>query len=399
MLSHKNIMSNVKGCLPLLPVGSESKALSFLPLNHIFERMLNYLYMASAVSIYYAEHIDKIADNLKEVKPEIFTTVPRLMEKVYEKIISKGKEQSLIGRAVFFGALNVAQQYKLEGNSWFYNQILKLCDNLVFSKWREALGGNIRLVISGSAALNPKLIKIFTAAGIPILEGYGLTETSPVISVNRWEIEGRKLGTVGKPIKDVEVKIADDGEVLCKGPNVMKGYYKLEDKTKEVLEEDGWFHTEDIGSIDDEGFLSITDRKDSVFKTSGGKKVAPQPIENTLKESFLIDQIIVLGEKRKMVTALISPDFENLEEWCEDHDIEYSSQEDIIKNEEVLDRFKEIVEEKNQELSHTEQIKKFRLVPDNWSVESGELTPTQKIKREVILDQYEDLIENLYKEE
>ncbi len=397
MLSHNNIVSNIKACLPLLPVGSESKALSFLPLNHIFERMLNYLYIAAGVSVYYAEDIDSIGDNLKEVKPEIFTTVPRLMEKIYEKIVSKGKEQPLLKRAIFFGALNLANDYELEGKSWWYKQLLSLSDSLVFSKWRDAVGGNVKVIVSGGAAMNPKLIKIFTAAGLPILEGYGLTETSPVISVNRWEKEGRKFGTVGKPIEKVEVKIADDGEVLCKGPNVMMGYYNMEEKTNEVIE-DGWFHTDDVGSIDEKGFLSIKDRKDSVFKTSGGKKVAPQPIENTLKESFLIDQVIILGEGRKMVTALISPDFDNLKGWCEDNDIDFESKEKVIENEDVIQRYEEIVEEKNEEFSHTEQIKKFRLVPDNWTVDSGELTPTQKVKREVVKDKYEDLIDKMYKE-
>lgn len=398
MLSHKNIMSNVKASIPLLPVDDGSRALSFLPLNHIFERMLSFVYMASGVSIYYAEDIDSIADNMKEVKPNIFTTVPRLLEKIYEKIIKKGASQNLFKRAIFFGAVGLAKKYELGGKGAFYNYLLKLSNQVVFSQWREALGGEVKLIVSGGAALNPKLTRVFTAARLPILEGYGLTETSPVIAVNRWELKDRKIGTVGKPLENVEVKIADDDEILCKGPNVMQGYYKNEDKTDEVLK-DGWFYTEDLGEIDDEGFLSVTDRKDSVFKTSGGKKVAPQPIENTLKESSLIDQAMVIGEGRKMVTALIAPDFENLKGWCEENGVDFDSQENVIEEEKVKERYEKIIEDKNNEFSHTEQIKKFRLVADEWSTDNGELTPTKKVKRPVIKDKYEKLIEDMYEEE
>lgn len=398
MLTHKNIVSNVKAVLPLLPVGEGSRALSFLPLNHIFERMHTYLYMAAGISIYYAESVDKVGDNLKEVKPHIFTTVPRLLEKVYKKIVTKGKEQNRFTRSIFMFSLRLAKRYELSGKGRFYRAMLNFAKRVVFSKWRAALGGNVKLIVAGGAALNPELARIFTAAGLPVLEGYGLTETSPVIAVNRWEKENRRFGTVGKPIEDVEVKIAEDGEVLCKGPNVMQGYYKKQEKTDEVLEEDGWFHTKDVGSIDEEGFLTISDRKDSVFKTSGGKKVVPQPIENKLKESPFIEQAVLIGKGKKMVTALISPDFERLKKWCKEKNISCDSNEDMVKKKEVMDHFQQIIDEKNQGFGHTEQVKEFRLVPDEWSVENGELTPTQKVKRPVVKEKYEEQINEMYQE-
>jgi long-chain acyl-CoA synthetase len=398
MLSHKNIMSNVKSCLPLLPVAEGARALSFLPLNHIFERMLSFVYMASGLSIYYAEDIDSIANNMKEVRPHIFTTVPRLLEKIYEKIVRKGASAKLPVRAIFFGALSLAKNFSLKGNSVVYKLLLQLANVLVFSKWRDALGGEVKLIVSGGAALNPKLTRIFTAAQLPIMEGYGLTETSPVIAVNRWEVEKRKIGSVGLPLENVKVKIAEDGEILCKGPNIMKGYYKNREKTDEVIK-DGWFHTEDLGEIDDEGFLSVTDRQDSVFKTSGGKKVAPQPIENLLKESSLVDQAIVLGEERKMVTALISPDFDNLKGWCEVNNVTFTNSENVVESSKVKERYGKIIDGINDAFSQIQQIKKFRLVVDQWSTQSGELTPTQKVKRPVIKEKYKKLIEEMYAEE
>lgn len=396
MLTHKNIMSNVKACKELLPLEAGARTLSFLPLNHVFERMLTYVYMLAGFSIYYAEDIDSIGDNAREIKPNIFTTVPRLLEKVYETIVSKGREQNFIARGIFFAALWLAKNYELSGKSFIYKWLLNVADDLVFSKWRDALGGEVKLIVSGGAALNPKLARVFTAAGLTVLEGYGLTETSPVIAVNRWEKKDRKFGTVGKPIEDVEVKIAEDGEVLCKGPNVMQGYFNQPEKTDEVIDADGWFHTGDIGDMDEEGFLFITDRKDSVFKTSGGKKVAPQPIENTLKESFLIDQAAIIGEGKKMVTAIISPDFGNLRSWCREHDVSWISKEKVVQNEQVIRRYDEIIEEKNEAFSHIEQVKVFRLVADDWTVENGVLTPTQKIKRPVIKERYKDLINEMY---
>ncbi|UII25005.1 long-chain fatty acid--CoA ligase [Fulvivirga maritima] len=394
MLTHKNILSNVKACLALMPVTHEQRTLSFLPLNHVFERMLNYLYMAAGLSIYYAENVDTIARDIKDVKPHIFTTVPRLLEKVYEKIVEKGKELKGVKKAIFFWALQLAQHYDFRGKSWWYTQQLNLANKLVFRQWREALGGEIIAIISGGAALNEKVNRVFNAAGIPVMEGYGLTETSPVIAVNRFEIEQRKIGTVGPPLPNVEVKLADDGEILCKGPSVMKGYYKQQEKTNEVIKE-GWFHTEDIGELKD-GFLKITDRKKSMFKTSGGKYVAPQTIEKVMKESHLIGQMMVVGEGKKMVTALIVPDFDNLKKWCTTNNINFDSKEKVIKNDKVIARFSELIEKKNPKLNHTEQIKDFRLVTDEWSESSGELTPTLKVKRPVVEKKYQELIESMY---
>ncbi|MBL3655239.1 AMP-dependent synthetase/ligase [Fulvivirga sediminis] len=396
MLSHKNILSNVKACLSLMPVTTEHNALSFLPLNHVFERMLNYLYMAAGISIYYAEKVDTIARDIKDIKPHIFTTVPRLLEKVYEKIVDKGKEQKGIKRIIFFWALRLAQRYDFTGKSWWYNQQLSWANKFVFNQWRDALGCNIVAIISGGAALNEKVNRVFNASGISVMEGYGLTETSPVIAVNRFEQDQRKIGTVGPPLDNVEVKIAEDGEILCKGPSVMKGYYKQEEKTAEVLKE-GWFYTEDIGELND-GFLKITDRKKSIFKTSGGKYVAPQSIEKVLKESHLVGQMMVVGEGRKMVTALIVPDFDNLKNWCEKNNIKFDSKEKAIKSDEVIARFNEMIDRKNQKLNHTEQIKDFRLLAEEWSENRGELTPTLKVKRAVVEKNYKDLIDSMYAE-
>jgi len=398
MLSHQNIISNLRNCRNLLPVKSGHRALSFLPLNHVFERMLAYLYMAAGVSIYYAEDISTIGDNLREIKPQIFTTVPRLLEKVYERIVSAGMEENLLKRMIFFWALNLAHDYKLPGRGWFYDAQLNIANRLVFDKWRQALGGEVEAVISGGAALNPKLARVFTAAGVPILEGYGLTETSPVLAVNRIEVEGRRFGSVGRPIENVEIKIADDGEILCKGPNVTRGYYKKDEATEQAFDEHGWFHTGDVGKQDEDGFLYVTDRKKSVFKTSGGKYVAPQSIENHFKESYLVDQVMLIGEDRKMVTALIAPDFENLKDWCQKKDVEceWSDKKQVLENEAVRSRFDKMVSKKNKDLNHVEQVKKFRLVSDEWTVESGELTPTMKVKREVVEENYEDIIEAMY---
>ncbi len=315
MLSHKNILSNVQSCLTCLPPGN-IKALSFLPLNHIYEKMMTYIYLYNGSPIYYAESMDTIADNLREVKPQIFTTVPLLLEKVYNRIMVKGNELTGFKRKLFFWAHELAAKYEINKpmGAW-YNFQLSLANKLIFSKWREALGGNIICIVSGGAACQVRLIRIFTAAGIPVMEGYGLTETSPVISVNRFEIHDRHFGTVGPLMPGVEVKMAEDGEILCKSPGVMMGYYKRPDLTAEVME-GGWFHTGDIGVLVDERFLKITDRKKEMFKTSGGKYVAPLPIENKMKESMLIAQIMVLGPERKFVGALIVPAFAHLKEWC-----------------------------------------------------------------------------------
>ncbi|MDX1667483.1 MAG: AMP-dependent synthetase/ligase, partial [Saprospiraceae bacterium] len=397
MLTHQNIISNIEACLEILPVGTRHHALSFLPLNHVFERMLNYLYMSAGLGIYYVENIDTIADDIRKVKPHIFTTVPRLIEKVYEKITEKGEQQRGIKRWLFDWSLKLAKNYELSGNSLWYKLQHRIADALIYGKWRAALGGEIICIVSGGAALNPTIARAFTAAGIPVLEGYGLTETSPVIAVNRMDEKDRKFGSVGKVIDNVEVKLGGEDEILCRGPNIMKGYYNKPEKTEEVIEEDGWFHTGDIGDIDEEGFLSITDRKKSVFKTSGGKYVAPQRVENTFSESSFIDNIMVVGEGRKMVTAVIQPNFEKLKSWFEQQNFSWDSKEEAVERKEVREKFEEIVDECNQGLNHTEQVKEFVLVPDEWTVEGGELTPTRKLKRRIIEDKYEGEIEEMYK--
>lgn len=396
MLSHQNIMSNVTACTPYLPVSQNARALSFLPLNHIFERMVSYVYLTAGVPIYYAESMDTIADNLREVKPTIFTTVPRLLEKVYEKIMAKGLELKGIKRALFFWAVELGKKYEINKSmgAW-YNLQLSLANKLIFNKWREALGGNIDAVVLGSAACQVRLLKIFTAARIPVLEGYGLTETSPVISVNRTDEKDRMFGTVGPLISNVEVKFADDGEILCKGPNITLGYYKRPDLTAEAII-DGWFHTGDIGVLVNNRFLKITDRKKELFKTSGGKFVAPQPIENKFKESPFIEQLMVVGEGRKFTGALIVPSFPQLERWAAKKGIKTDSHAELLQNQDVQGLYKQILEKYNQYFSHIEQIKKFELLPHEWTVSGGELSPTLKVKRKVIMQKYMDLVEKIY---
>ena len=395
MLSHNNLVSNLIAAREVCPVRNEHKVLSFLPLSHIFERMLVYLYLYVGAGIYYAESLDTIGDNLKEVKPFAFSTVPRLLEKVYDKIVAKGNELSGVKRALFFWALELGHKYELNGaNGPWYEFQLKLANKLIFSKWREALGGNVGVIVSGAAALQPRLARVFTAAQINVLEGYGLTETSPVITVNR--LDKRQFGSVGPTINDVEVKIAEDGEVLCKGPNVMLGYYKKPDATAEMII-DGWLHTGDIG-VYENGMLRITDRKKEIFKTSGGKYIAPQPLENKFKESRFIEQIMVVGESRKHPSALIVPSFAALKEWCQSNNIAYSSNEEICKNKEVNALIQSEVDILNAGFSNYEMIKKFYLVPAEWSVATGELTPKLSLKRRVILDKFVSQIEALYQE-
>lgn len=396
MLSHKNILSNVLDSMPCFPPGENLRALSFLPLNHIFERMVSYLYFFRGSSIYFAESLEKIGDNLKEVKPQMFTTVPYLLEKVYEKIMQKGRELHGIKRKLFFWAHNIATRFEINKNRGFlYNMQLSIANKLVFKKWREALGGEIRYVISGGAACQVRLIRIFTAAKIIIMEGYGLTETSPVISVNRYEEEGRMFGTVGPLIRNVQVKIADDGEILCKGPNVMKGYYKRPDLTAESME-DGWYKTGDIGILVDNKFLKITDRKKEMFKTSGGKYVAPVVVENKLKESPYVGNIMITGAGEKYTGALITPSFNDLKQWARLNNIDYTTNEEMVKNEQVLELYKSEVERYNHQFSHVEKIKRFELLPHEWSVETGEMTPKLSLKRKVILEKYKDAVRRIY---
>jgi long-chain acyl-CoA synthetase len=398
MLSHKNIVSNTLYSSERLPLDLGSmRALSFLPVCHIFERLILYLYQYSGVNIYFAESIETIGQNLNEVHPHVMTVVPRLLEKMYDKIYAKGSDLNGIKRMLFFWAVNLGRQYEPYGeNGWWYETKLKIARKLIFSKWKAALGGELRIAASGSAALQPRLARIFNAAGIPIMEGYGLTETSPVVSVNDMRNGGFRIGTVGKPIADTEVKIAQDGEILIKGPQVMMGYYKDPDKTEEVII-DGYFHTGDIGEIDKDGFIKITDRKKEIFKTSGGKYIAPQPLENAMKQSLFIEQVMVIGEGEKMPAALIQLNMEFIEEWAERKEIEIgNSMNEIASNEMVIKRIQKEIDRINEQFGQWEKIKKFELTPDIWSIEAGHLTPTMKLKRKNIKEKYLELYNKIY---
>lgn len=399
MLSHKNIVSNALNSSVRLPLatGTGDRALSFLPICHIYERMLHYLYQYSGVTIYFGESIEAISDNLKEIKPEVMSAVPRLLEKVYDKIIAKGTEQTGIKRKLFFWAVELGLKYEPYGaNGWLYEKKLAIANKLIFSKWREALGGNMKVIASGSAALQPRLARVFNAAQIPVMEGYGLTETSPVISVNDMRDGGFRIGTVGRPLPETEVFIAEDGEITVKGPQVMLGYFKDPEKTAEVLK-DGYFHTGDIGEIDQDGFLHITDRKKEMFKTSGGKYVAPQILENAMKESLFIDQIMVIGDGEKMPAAFIQPNFDFVKEWARRKGyVIGDTLEEIATNEKVHERIDQEVQLHNEHFGKWERIKKFELTPEVWSIEDGHLTPTLKLKRKPIKQRYMALYNKIY---
>lgn len=398
MLSHSNIYTNVQFSKKSFPFNDapESKVLSFLPLNHIFEKTCTYIYLYSGISIYYAESLETIGDNLKEIKPNGFTTVPRLLEKVFEKIMAKGSELTGTKRKLFFWAVDLAEKYdnRVSGGAW-YNLQLAIANKLIFSKWREALGGNISFIITGGAACQVKLLRIFNAAGVPVYEGYGPTENSPVICVNRQEKGGTKFGTVGPPIEGIQVKLAEDGEIMVTGPCVMKGYYKRPDLTAETMK-DEWLLTGDIGVWDEGKFLKITDRKKELFKTSGGKYVAPQPIENKLKENPFVEQVMVVGSERKFVGALIVPSFATLKEWMREKGIPYTTNEDVIHHPKVLELYRELVESFNKFFNHVEQIKKFELLPREWTVDTGEMTPKLSLKRKVVNEKFKDAIERIY---
>ncbi|HKR03646.1 MAG TPA: long-chain fatty acid--CoA ligase [Bacteroidia bacterium] len=399
MLSHNNILKNCEATETLCPFDRSWRALSFLPLNHVYERMLSYLYMYYGISVYYAESMETIADNLKEVKPQIFVTVPRLLEKVYDKIVAKGSELKGIKKSLFFWALHLGLRYELNGaNGWWYEQQLKIANKIIFSKWREALGNNVCAIASGGAALQPRLARVFWSAKIPVLEGYGLTETSPVIAVNNFQPGCVKFGTVGTVLSNVQVKFAEDGEILCKGPNVMLGYYKEPVLTAEVLDPDGWFHTGDIGVFTDEKFLKITDRKKEIFKTSGGKYIAPQMIENKLKESPFIEQAMIIGENQKFAAALIVPAFAYIKDWSAKKGITLNSNVEITTSKEVRDRMKEEIEIINKTLGHFESIKKFELLSREFSIEQGEMTPKLSLKRRMILENNKDAVKKIYGE-
>ena len=398
MLSHRNIVSNTLDSEPRLPlVKGQTRVLSFLPLCHIFERLLIYLYQYAGTSIYYAEGLDKIGENTKEVKPHLMSVVPRLLEKLFDKIYAKGDELSGIKKALFYWAVDLSEKYEpYNANGWWYGFKLKIARKLIFSKWKEALGGSLTTMVCGSAALNPKLSRIFCAAGMYVMEGYGLTETSPVVSVGMYANNMFKIGTVGKPIRNVEVNIADDGEILIKGPNVMQGYYKDPEKTASVMTGD-YFHTGDKGELDQDGFLKITGRKKEMFKTSGGKYVIPTLLENILKESHFIEQAMVIGEGQKMPAALIQPNFEFIKDWSKRKKIKIGeTNQDIASSEAVIKRIQKEVDKCNKNFGQWEQIKRFELTSDVWGIDSGHLTPTMKMKRETIKEIYKDLYAKIY---
>jgi len=399
MLSHKNIVSNVNSLTLVMPIQYFKKIISFLPLCHIFERTAVYFYMILGASINYPESMDTIAANIKEVKPQYFITVPRLLEKVFERIMAEGFKLSLPKKAIFGWAVNLANHFDRQGkNNWFYNFRLFFARKIVFKKWVEALGGDIRGIVVGAASLQPRLGRIFTAAGIPTVEGYGLTETSPVLTCNRFGKGNFYIGTVGEPIPDVSIKIADTGEILTKGPNLMLGYFNQEEATKEAIDAEGWFHTGDLGEMVEGKYLKITGRLKELFKTSGGKFIAPQPIENKMKESFFIEHFMVVGENRKFAAALVQPEFEFIKKWAKKKNISLTTKEEIVHSNEVRERIWEDIVKYNKRFGHIEQIKKIALAPDTWSIDSGELTPTMKLKRDVILEKYKDLIEKIYSE-
>lgn len=396
MLTHWNVISNVLGSITRFPVDANAKAISFLPLSHIYERMLMYLYMYAGVSVHFQESLEELGDRIREVQPHVFTAVPRLLEKIYDKIVAKGTDLTGIKKKLFFWALDLGLRYQVHGRSAWYDIQLKLARKIIFSKWQDALGGNVRVIASGSAALQPRLARVFNAAGLPLMEGYGLTESSPVISVNDGRNDGLRFGSVGRPIPDVEVKIAEDGEILARGPNIMKGYYQDPVMTSEVIDSEGWLHTGDIGKLDHEGFLYITDRKKEIFKTSGGKYVAPQVLENKLKESRFIEQVMVIGENRKYPAALVVPNFPFLEEYCKIKGIPFESREQIIKEPQINHRIFQEVTDAASQMGNWEKVKKIALMPAEWTIEGGELTPSMKLRRKPILAKYASVVEEIY---
>jgi len=397
MLTHLNLVSNFIESSVIHPVGSEGKVLSFLPLSHIYERTLTYHFQYKGVSIYYAESVGKIMENLKEIKPDIMAVVPRLLERIFDKIISTGKELKGIKKIIFFWAVDLGLRYELNGaNGWFYEMKLSLANKLIFNKWREALGGKVGIISSAGAPLQERLARIFWAARIRILEGYGLTETSPVVAINNFCSKEVMFGTVGTVLKDVQVKIAEDGEILTRGPNLMLGYYKDPKLTEEAIDTDGWFHTGDIGIFVKDKYLKITDRKKEIFKISSGKYIAPQVIENKLKESMFIDQVMVIGENQKFASALISPDFQFLHTWANNNNISIPDNKELISNPLVYACYQKEVSEINSSLGDHEKIKRFRLVSDEWAPQTGELSPTLKLKRKVLYEMYNELISEIF---
>lgn len=397
MLTHNNLVSNVLDSEERIPFKeNDTIALSFLPICHIFERIILYIYQYKSVTIYFAESIEKLTDNIQEVKPNVFSVVPRLLEKVYDKIYAKGTDLTGIKKKLFFWAVDLGLKYEPYGqNGWWYETQLKLARKLIFSKWQAALGGRLELMVTGASALQPRLGRVFAAAGMPVMEGYGLTETSPIVSVNDQRNGGFRVGTVGRVIQNVEVKIAADGEILVKGPNVMQGYYKQPELTAEVIK-DGYFHTGDIGVIDKDGFLKITDRKKEMFKTSGGKYIAPQLIENRIKQSFFIENLMVVGDGEKMPGALIQPSFEYGMEWAKRKGLNINNNTELVNNERFINRIQKEIDKVNEDLGSWEKIKRFELIDTLWSIDGGELTPTLKMKRKNIKEKYMHLYLKIY---
>ncbi len=397
MLTHTNFLANVSACSDFFPLFPGDKALSFLPLSHVLERMVGYFYQYKGVSIYYAENMGTIGENMKEVKPQVFIAVPRVLEKVYDKIIAKGKDLKGIKKQLFFWAVNLGYKYKEEDNGFLYRMQLAVARKLIFSKWQAALGGQLKFLITGGAALQARIARVFWAADIPVFEGYGLTETSPVIAVNHAKTPGNIMfGSVGPAINNIEVKFAEDGEILMRGPSLMKGYYKSPEQTAEAIDSEGWFHTGDIGIIEKGKFIVITDRKKEIFKMSNGKYVAPQVLENKLKESFFIEQAMVVGENEKFVSALISPNFSFLHDWCSRHKIKFENNIELISMPEVVARFQREINSINSQLGGYEHIKRFRLVSEQWDSKSGELSPTLKLRRKIIYERYQSVLESIY---
>ncbi|NGM62759.1 long-chain fatty acid--CoA ligase [Sphingobacterium sp. SGG-5] len=397
-LTHKNVISNVEACSHLL-TQEHRRVLSFLPLCHIFERMAVYLYFSKGMQVYYAENLNNIVADINAVKPDMFTSVPRVLEKVYDSIVEKGRALHGLKKGLFFWALNLGLRFQEPPlNSFWYNIQLSIARKLIFSKWKDALGGHIKLIISGGAALQERLARVFWAADIKVLEGYGLTETSPVIAANSWQETDIKFGTVGRVLDNLEVKIAPDGEILVKGPSVSPGYYKNEEATKETYDSDGYLHTGDIGEITTDGFLRITDRKKEMFKTAGGKYVAPQVLENKLMESVVIAQVMVIGENQRFPSALIVPAFEELKKWCNHKGIPYESNEKAVKDEQIIAKYQREVDKANASFGQWEKIKKFVLLPIEWTIDNGELTPKLSLKRKIILQKYADIIQGIYAE-
>jgi long-chain acyl-CoA synthetase len=397
MLSHNNLVTNVVNTSIRNYIPAGSRALSFLPISHIYERMMNYHFQYKGYSVYYAESLGAIMENIKEVKPHIFNTVPRLLERIYIGLVAKGKELKGIQKILFQNAIEVAIQYnpRKKGSLWFRIQFM-IAKKLIFPKWMDVLGGAVRIIVSGGAPLQTRLSHLFSAMGIDLLEGYGLTETSPVIAVSDLRKGLTKPGTVGHVLDGLDVKLEEDGEILCKGYNIMLGYYNDAEMTAQVIDKDGYFHTGDIGSFDSEGFLTITDRKKEIFKLSSGKYVTPQVIENKLKESFFIEQVMVIGENEKFASALISPDFSQLHKWCFERSIKFNNNNDLLQREEIIEMFQQEVSQINKQLGNAEQIKRFRLILDEWSSQTGELSPTLKLKRKYLLGKYAPLISEIY---